>query len=159
MSGATNLSSLINALGDGREGLRQFAIRRIVNLGAAAVPELILTLRLKNELIQEGAAIALVTIGEAALPFLLDAMKHEDRAIRWGATWVLSSMPSELRQKLPQFRLPVPQEPETAGKPSDSGMYGVWSDSWLTKVRERLAANKVAEVIKFTEARPAGGAC
>jgi len=97
-----------------------------------------------------------VTIGEPALPLLLAAMKHEDRKIRWGATWVLSAMPPEIRQ-LDTRGQPAGAEPaETAAKTHDSGLYGVWSDAWLTKVRERLQAHKIAEsMLMGQEPQPA----
>ena len=157
---ATPMDSLINALSDSREGLRQFAIRRLAKIGPPAIPKLILALKDKYVYGQEGAAIVLITLGSAAVPALLKAMQHEDRAIRWGATWVLSSMPLELRNQIPAVKLPaVPNTVETTSKPSESGLHGVWSDSWLTKVRQNLEANRGA-VLAFTPgAKPLGGAC
>jgi hypothetical protein len=134
---------LIAALGDGREGLRQFAIRRLVNLGARAVPALLVTLKHPNLWIQEGAAIALSAMGTVSVPFLMQAMKTEDRKMRWAASWVLSSMPPEIRRSIPKVSLPgAVITPADTPKMSDSGLHGVWSDSWLTKVRERLEASK-----------------
>lgn len=147
MSFAPQISSLIAALGDKREGLRHFAIRRLVALGVVAVPDLIASLKTRNDTAQESAAIALVTIGQPALPLLLAAMKHEDRKIRWGATWVLSAMPPEIRSLIPEVKLPGAESAETAGKTHDSGLYGVWSDAWLTKVRDRLQTSKIAEAM------------
>jgi hypothetical protein len=152
MSAAPQVASLITALGDGREGLRHFAIRRLVALGVGAVPALIASLKTQNDMLQEAAAIALVTIGEPALPYLLAAMKHEDRKIRWGATWVLSAMPPEIRSLIPEVNLPGAEPAETAAKTHDSGLYGVWSDAWLTKVRERLQAQAM---LLGPEPRPA----
>jgi len=57
MSAAPQVSSLIAALGDGREGLRHFAIRRLVALGVGAVPALIASLKTKNDTMQEAAAM------------------------------------------------------------------------------------------------------
>ena len=139
------LNSLIFALGDDRDGLRQFAIRRLVNIGADAVPALIQALKDPREYAQEGAAIALITLGAVALPQLMQAMKSEDRKLRWGACWVLSSMPPELRQSLPKVALPgsAPEIVPVLKSASESGLHGVWSDAWLSKVRERLEANRM----------------
>lgn len=157
---ATPLDSLINALRDNREGLRQFAIRRLVKIGQSVVPQLIQELKDKDTYGQEGAAIVLVTLGSAAVPALLQAMHHEDHSIRWGATWVLSSMPLELRRQIPAVKLSaVPQAVTTTSKASESGLHGVWSDSWLTKVRQNLEANKAAVLSLSPEAKPLGGAC
>src|SRR5208283_4585370 len=116
----------ISALRDSREGLRQFAIRRLAKIGPSVIPKLILALKDKDVYGQEGAAIVLITLGSASVPALLQAMRHEDRAIRWGATWVLSSMPLELRRQIPEVRLPaVPKSVETSSKASESGLHGV----------------------------------
>lgn len=145
--------SLISALGDQREGLRQFAIKRLLDAGDEAIPHLINALRYKNPLQQEGIAIVLATLGTNALPALRAAMRHEDRAIRWGAAWVISSMPEECRATLPKVR--IPGSAEEAAPPSASGLqYAVWSDSWLTKIRERLNTNRVADVITLAANDP-----
>jgi hypothetical protein len=137
------IQSLITALSDNRDGLRQFAIRRLVSMGARAIPALLLAIKTENQHVQEGAAIALATMGPVSVPYLMQAMQCEDRKLRWAATWVLSSMPPEIRQMIPKVSLPgVEQVPVGSPKASDSGLHGVWSDSWLTKVRERLESNK-----------------
>ena len=61
------LSSLIGALGDNREGLRQFAMRRIVNRGTDAMPALIHELKDSRPEMQESVTVALVTIQFGAL--------------------------------------------------------------------------------------------
>jgi len=39
--------------------------------------------------------------------------------------------------------------PVVAALAAESGMHhGVWSDSWLSKVRERLASNRVIDVLE-----------
>ncbi len=143
-----DIATLITALHDYREGLRKFAIRRAINMGARAVPALIPLLKDKKEFTQESAAIILATVGQAAVPCLMQALKSDDREIRWGAAWVLSSMPVEVRVTIPR----VPVAPVKAG---DSGLHhGVWSDSWLTKVRERLESNKGCDVIALAKLEP-----
>ena len=155
MKDITPILSLLNALSDPREGLRQFAIQRLVKLGREAVPFLIGALKNKNPLVQESVAIALVTIGGDAVPALLAAMQHQDREMRWTAAWVMSAMPEEFRRALPQVNLPVAQETQPAAvAAAASGLHGVWSDSWLTKVRERLEANKVVDVLNLAAQQP-----
>ncbi|HYF51740.1 MAG TPA: HEAT repeat domain-containing protein [Planctomycetota bacterium] len=154
-----DIQPLIHALRDHRDGLRQFATRRLVKMGEAAVPALIEALKDTDEQVQEAVAIAIITIGPRALVHLMTAMHHDDRRIRWGACWVLSSMPPEVRAMLPRVRIPaalkVTKEsnsavlPVIAAQAADSGMHhGVWSDSWLSKVRERLASNRVTDVLE-----------
>jgi hypothetical protein len=134
---------LISALSERRDGLRQFAIRRLVNLGPRAIPALLTTLKSEDAHVQESAAIALSTMGLVAVPHLMQAMRSPDRKLCWAASWVLSSMPPEVRQAIPKVTLPTREsEPRQLPKAPESGMHGVWSDSWLTKVRERLEAGK-----------------
>ncbi len=147
-----DVETLIAALHDYREGLRQFAIRRAVNMGTRAVPALIPLLKDKKEFTRESAAIILATMGPVSVPFLMESMKSEDSEVRWGAAWVLSSMPPEIRRAIPRITLASSKEPAKAG---DSGLHhGVWSDSWLTKVRERLETNKAADVISLVKPEP-----
>jgi HEAT repeat protein len=151
-----NIEPLIQALRDHRDGLRAFAVRRLVAMGEAAVPALIEALRYPDQQVQEAVGVALITIGPRALVQLIRAMNHDDRNVRWGACWVLSSMPPEVRQLLPRVKLPADRKAmdsaaiaaaiQTAA--AGSGLHhGVWSDSWLSKVRETLARNRVADVL------------
>ena len=146
------LQTLVNALGDPREGLRQLAIRRLAIAGAPAVPMLVKVLTDKRDYVQDNAAVVLATIGQAAIPCLIEAMKSNDRSLRWCAAWVLSSMPPEARNSIPKVSIPaVSAKVSKAAMPSasESGLHGVWSDAWLTKVRQSLEANKMADVIKL----------
>ena len=139
------VTSLIAGLHDDREGLRQYAMRRLVNLGPQAIPALIDTLGDNKEYTQEAAAIALTTYGATALPRLLDAMKtHPDRRARWGAAWVLASLGPEVRTAVPPVAVPAGEadaKPVPERRPSD-----IWSDSWLTKIREQLHAARQLDV-------------
>jgi len=133
------ITGLISALHDDRDGLRQFAIRRLVTMGPDAIPALIETLQDNKEHTQEAAAIALRTFGSVAVPHLLKAMKCDNWRIRWGAVWVLQSMGPEARKAVPAVIIPSKQaapvsEVEAAKKIGS----GVWSDAWLTKVRQQL---------------------
>jgi HEAT repeat protein len=132
---ATNptIEGLIHALHDDRDGLRQFAIRRILNLGPSAIPALVEVLKDHKEYTQEAAAIALASFGRESLPHLIAAMKHDNRRIRWGAAWVLASMGPDVRKAVPAVEIPA----EKSSKASNP-QYGVWSDSWLTKIRQQL---------------------
>jgi hypothetical protein len=143
------IESLINALDDTRDGLRQFAIRRLVNEGDRAVAALIGTLKSHNVMVQESAAIALVTMGNAALPKLMLALKSDDSALQWGAAWVLSSMPPEIRSTIPKVDLPDSNAKMEPAKVDSSVLHGVWSDSWLTKIRQTLKENRVLPSIDF----------
>jgi HEAT repeat protein len=154
-----NIEPLIQALRDHRDGLRQFAVRRLVAVGESAVPALIQALKYPDEQVQEAVAIALVTIGPRALVQLIRAMNHDDRNVRWGACWVLSSMPPEIRQLLPKVTLPGDKKAMDSAAiaaaitaAAGSGLHhGVWSDSWLSKVRETLARNRVLDVLDMAK--------
>lgn len=154
MDWEAQVSALIHALHDDREGLRHFAVRRLVNLGAPVIPAVIGVLRDNKEYTQESAAIVLASIGGAAIPHLLEAMKHDDRRIRWGAAWVLASLGPEARQTIPEVRIPEaqaePRQPPRAGS-------GVWSDAWLTKIREQLNAARGRNVMDLENV--SAGAC
>jgi len=133
--------ALIAAMQENRDGIRSFAMRRLVNMGAVAVPELIPQLKNSDEAIQECAAIVLRTIGQPALPLLVETLRCSDRKLRWGAAWVLSSMGSEAREAVmnqtPKGTAAVVRQ--VSSMPSVHALNeGVWSDSWLTKVREQL---------------------
>ena len=140
------IPTLIQSLDDWRDGLRQFAVRRLVAIGEPAIPHLIQALKAKHEYTQESAAIALATLGPVSIPYLLQALKSDDREVRWGVAWVLASMGAEARVVLPEVALPG------GAKKARPAMYGVWSDSWLTKVRERLHANRMTDVIGIASA-------
>jgi len=146
------VTSLIAGLHDEREGLRQYAMRRLVNLGSQTIPALIDTLGDNKEYTQESAAIALTTFGATALPHLLDAMKnHGDRRVRWGAAWVLASLGSEVRGAVPPVAVPAGEaeaKPVPERRPSD-----IWSDSWLTKIREQLNAARQLDLKNLSNAQ------
>jgi HEAT repeat protein len=151
MSNDPQVAPLIGVLHDSREGLRQFAVRRLVNLGPQVLPGLIPLLGDAKDYTQESAAIILATLGKQSFPYLLEAMKnHPDRSVRWGAAWVLASMSSEARKAVPPVAVPetmaeAVEVPER--KPSD-----MWSDAWLTKVREQLAAARQTDVLSLRNA-------
>ena len=156
MSNTTDprIDSLILALNDYREGLRQFAMRRLVSIGAPAIPHLIGALSSKHAYTQESAAIALATLGSLAIPDLLNAMKSEDKQIRWGAAWVLASIGPEARKQIPSVPVKIASPAARTDRPTPipEDMHGVWSDSWLTKVREKLQANRMLDVVNLTTA-------
>jgi HEAT repeat protein len=140
------ISALVSGLHDERDGLRQFALRRLVKMGPQVIPALIETLKDNKEYTQECAAIGLASFGTAAIQPLLDAMKHDNRRIRWAAAWVLASMGPEARNAVPEVVLP-------GAKAARVGS-GVWSDSWLTKVRQQLNAAKLGEAGGLSAAQP-----
>ena len=59
----TRIASLVEALCNPWEELRLFAMRRLVNQGADAVPALVQALNCARGNLQMNAAIALVTMG------------------------------------------------------------------------------------------------
>lgn len=134
------VSALIEALINNPDGIRTFAMRRLVNMGSDAVPALIHLLGDRRPEIQESAAIILTTQGKTVIPELIDAMKHcKDRKVCWGAAWVLATIGSEARAALPEVKIPGREiQPATASS-SNAANAGVWSDAWLTKVRAKLA--------------------
>jgi HEAT repeat protein len=93
-----NIDAYVKALYDGREGIRLFAIRALVRVGADAVPTLIDLLKVDQGFVQDCASIALSMIGKPAIPALVQALDHPTRAIRWSAASVLSTMGEEAKQ-------------------------------------------------------------
>ena len=153
MSNNPQVAPLVSVLHDSREGLRQFAVRRLVNLGPQVIPDLIPLLGDAKDYSQESAAIILATFGEASLPCLLDAMKnHPDRSVRWGAAWVLASLAPEVRKSLPRVAVPVTQAQPTVTMPPERKPSDMWADAWLTKVREQLAAVRQNDVLSLRNA-------
>ena len=142
------ITQLVGGLHDEREGLRQFVMRRLVNLGPQVIPALVEILGDNKEYTQESAAIALSTFGNDALPALLDAMKnHPNRRVRWGAAWVLSAMAPEVRRTVPPVAIPATEAPahvRPQRRPSE-----VWSDAWLTKIRLQLAAARQGDALNL----------
>lgn len=136
------VQALIQAMQENRDGIRQFAMRRLANMGAVAVPDLIPELKNADESVQECAAIVLRTIGQPALPLLVETLRCQDRKLRWGAAWVLSSMGPEAREAVMQQTrkgtATVVREVAMPTTPAAALNQGVWSDSWLTKVRDQL---------------------
>jgi len=140
--------ALVSGLHDERDGLRQFALRRLVKMGTSAIPALIETLADSKEDTKECAAIGLASFGATAIPYLVDAMKHDNRRIRWGATWVLASMGPEVRKAVPEVYIPGRHAVSKVGS-------GVWSDSWLTKVRQQLQAARMDDFSDLPNVQPA----
>ena len=93
-----NIEAYVKALYDGREGIRLFAIRALVKVGADAVPTLIELLKVDQGFVQDCASIALSMIGKDAIPALIGALDHPQRAVRWSAASVLSTMGDEAKQ-------------------------------------------------------------
>lgn len=139
MANNAAIDGLINALHDDRDGLRQFALRRLVTI-PEAIPALIEVLQDNKEYTQESAAIALRTFGTTAVPHLLQALKSKNRRICWGAAWVLQSMGPEARKAVPVVIIPGSQSeaPKSQVDAARKIGSGVWSDAWLTKVRQQL---------------------
>lgn len=133
------VDTLVYGLHDDRDGLRQFVMRRLVNLGPQVVPAVIGLLGDNKDYTQESAAIILAAFGSDSLPHLLDALKtHPDRRVRWGAAWVLATMGPEARNVVPHVTVVAAEaaaKPAPRRQPSD-----LWSDAWLTKIRDQLAA-------------------
>jgi HEAT repeat protein len=144
------IQTLFRALEDHRDGLRQFAMRRLLTFGPRIAPCAIQLLGDKRPEVQECAAIMLTTMGTPIIPQLIAAMKHKDRRVCWGAAWVLATLGPEARKWLPPVKLPpskVESLPESGAEPQT----GVWSDAWLTKVRNKLYAAR-AEVVHILAA-------
>ncbi len=136
------VSALIDAVIHNQDGIRSFAMRRLVNVGAEAVPALIHLLGDRRPEIQESAAIVLTTMGKVVIPDLIDAMKHsKDRKVCWGAAWVLATIGPAARAALPEVKIPG-RSAEGSTASSSGSNTGVWSDAWLTKVRAKLADAK-----------------
>lgn len=92
------IAGFIAALGDGRDGVREFAIARLVDIGDKAAPALIAKLNSPDAFIQEVAAYVLAQIGQPAVPYLQAALKDSDRKIRWNAAAVLGIINGEQTQ-------------------------------------------------------------
>jgi len=146
------VATLIEALIYNQDGIRPFAMRRLVNMGAEAVPAVIHLLGDRRPEIQESAAIILATMGKAVIPELIDAMKHDkDRKVCWGAAWVLATIGSAARAALPEVKIPGRAAAEGSTASASGANTGVWSDAWLTKVRAKLVDAK-QEVTYFLAA-------
>lgn len=145
------VQALIEAMQENHDGIRPFAMRRLAGMGAIAVPELIPELKNTDEAVQECAAIVLRTIGQPALPFLVDALRCSDRKLRWGAAWVLSSMGPDAREAVINQTRKGESIAVREVAPMPSLNDGVWSDSWLTKVREQL--RQARQSLRFESVR------
>lgn len=142
MQTSDTVPALLEAMRENRDGIRQFAMRRLANMGEAAVPYLIQALKDPDELMQENVAVVLRTVGQPALPLLVEALRCSDRKLRWGAAWVLSSMGPDAREAVMQQTRKgtstVVKQVTLPSTPAAALNQGVWSDSWLTKVRDQL---------------------
>ncbi len=85
-------SGFYTALNDGRDGVRELAIRRLIALGEPVVPDLIAKMNTKDAFIQECLEYILVHIGPPAVPHLQAALQSDDRKIRWNAAAVLGAI-------------------------------------------------------------------
>jgi len=133
---------------DSRDGLRQFAVRRLVNIGPRVIPFLVSLLGDTKDYTQESAAIIFATFGNDAMPCLIDAMKnHADRRVRWGAAWVLASMAGETRKVVPPVA--VAEEPASITQTPQRQPSEMWADGWLTKARAQLAAARRMDVFNL----------
>ena len=140
----TSIPALIDALMQNHDGFRQMAMRRLLNYGPEAVPVLIHLLADRRAQVQESAAIILTTMGKSVVPDLIDAIRtNKDPKVCWGAAWVLATLGPEAYRALKKtngqlgaaFSAPT-------GETSISNYPGVWSDSWITKVRQKLEASR-----------------
>lgn len=98
------LEALVSGLNDNREGMRNFAIKKCVQMGERAVPGLIEMLTQKDGYIADSAANALQQMGSPAIPGLLEAMKSTDKNTRWMATTILSGMGDNAREAIDRTR-------------------------------------------------------
>jgi HEAT repeat protein len=132
------VAALIEALSLNHDGFRQMAMRRLLNLGPEAVPALIALLGDRRAYVQESAAIILNTMGKSVISALIHAMKtSKDRKRCWGAAWVLATLGPEARAALPKVQIPA--RPNTAPEQAAiASNHGLWSDSWMTRVRGKL---------------------
>jgi len=97
----------------------------------------------------------LTTMGTAVIPQLIAAMRHKDRRVCWGAAWVLATLGPAARAALPPVKLPL-RKVEKASESSLALPAGVWSDAWLTKVRQKLfeARAEVVHILAAFDAAP-----
>jgi HEAT repeat protein len=95
---ASEIESSIKALTDNREGIRRFAVRRLIEIGIPAAPALIETLKQKHGFAHDSAVQALVGIGAPVIPKLIEAMNHENREVRWGVASALNQLGEEGRE-------------------------------------------------------------
>ena len=84
--------SHLAAFNDPREGIREFAARKLACYGAEAAPLLIELLAEQGGYSQECAALALQEMGPPAIPFLVAALQHENKKTRWQAAVILAAM-------------------------------------------------------------------
>ena len=144
MTFAIDIDTLIDAITQKREGLRHFAIRRLVNMGADAIPALIQALKDPRDLVRSGAAIALASIGSPALPGLREAMQSDDREISWGAAWVLATLKAEVQKSSPKLSA-VDERALLMART------GVWSDAWLSRVSQQLDSYRTLDKVSLAE--------
>jgi len=86
---------LIKGMNDNREGMRNFAIQKVVALGEDVIPRLVELLKFKEGYVQDSAAAALTQFGPAAIPALVEALNSTDRTTRWAAAAALGQMGPE----------------------------------------------------------------
>lgn len=104
MNSTSELQPFLAGLNDNREGMRTFAIKKCVQLGASAVPGLIELLKEKEGYVADSSAQVLHLIGAPAIPGLLEAMKSPDKQTRWMATTILSGMGDDAKQAIDRTR-------------------------------------------------------
>jgi HEAT repeat protein len=97
MADKNSIQALLNALRDGREGVRDHAVCRLIEIGPEVIPDIIELFKEKQGFSADCATTVLVGIGPVVIPHMLEAMKHPERSVRWGAAGVLSCLGEQAR--------------------------------------------------------------
>lgn len=101
----SELQALRPGLNDNREGMRNFAIKKAVQLGAQIAPALVELLNEKEGYLADSAAQTLQLIGQPAIPYLLHALQSTtDRKMRWSIAAILAEMGPEARAAVDKVR-------------------------------------------------------
>ena len=90
MNREMQIRTLLENLGDRREGMRNSAMNSLVRMGLSVVPALISALAETHASRKEWAVITLVKIGAPAIPLLNQALRtHHDNVTRWAIASVI----------------------------------------------------------------------
>jgi len=90
-----SLGALIKSMNDNREGMRNFAINKVVAMGENIIPDMIELLAIREGYVQDSAAAVLIRLGAPAIPALVEALNSADRTTRWAAAAALGQMGPE----------------------------------------------------------------
>ena len=100
-SAAEAISHLIQALCDVYEPVRLNAAYALGAIGEPAVPQLIETLGVEDQIMRRMAAYALAAVGAPAVPALSEALQHTEDTVRVEATYALAQIGTDAESAIP----------------------------------------------------------